>query len=76
MIFFNGFALMFTSTISFSSAWCSQCIRSHFLLAVRFSTENIPLFFFNKIAEICLYYEMLKTREHCFSLCLFSSSTV
>lgn len=68
MIFCNGFALMFTSTISFSSAWCSQCIRSHFLLlAVRFSTENIPFFFlFNKIAEISLYYEMLKTREHCY----------
>lgn len=72
LTFFNGFALMFTSKISFSSAWCSQYICSHLLLlAMRFLTETIPYFFlfcfvFKKIVEICLYHEMLKTREHCY----------
>lgn len=45
--FFNSFALMFTSTLSFSSAWCSQYIRSHLLLpAGRFLTETIPYYSF------------------------------
>lgn len=55
---------MFTSVVAFSSAWCSQYIC--FLFLAETFDWNIPYFFFNEIAEICLYYEMLKTREHCY----------